>query len=239
MGAINSRIPPRTALTSTRPQVPSAKKPVAVFIDGSALYQASKSVAEGSFKLNYRVLVDVLCREIDGLSPSDPLSKGSVWTMWTAASPENSGQSNFLEFVDRELHWEVRKTFPSQSFVVEPSAVLGLGGSDSSRLARLIRFDASIGFAIGRLSESHRIVVVSDSFPLCEPLTRVGAHFAQTTDQPVIAFFGRAMDSRWHLAVGKDDAIKLINLDEHEAELFGMPRKEIEAPTRSVGSLVF
>lgn len=217
----------------TRP----SSQPSAVFIDGSALYLASKGIGgDGGFKLNYRALMDLLRKEIPGLNgPVSALGKPSLWTMWTAAAPDNQGQNNFLDFVQRELHWEVRRTYPSQAFMVEPSALFGLGGGDSARMARLVRFDAAICFAIGRLAQTHRIVVVTDSFPLYEPLSRVAENFSGTTGEPVMAFFGRALDPRWHVAVKQSRSPRLLNLDEFEEELFGIPKQE-EEPTKQVGA---
>lgn len=230
---------PAIVRAPARPQPPGSNVPSAVLIDGSAVFQSSRTAGDTQSKLDYRALVNVLCREIEGLMPSGSGPRPTPWVMWTAAAPDNAGQNNFLEFVERELHWEVRRSFPSQAFVVEPSAIFGIGGGDSSRVGRLIRFDAAIGFAMGRLADTHRIVVVSDSYPLCEPMVRVNEHLSQNTGQCVLAFFGRSLDPRWLVAGKQQNAPRVMNLDEHESELFGTPRKEESRPVRKTGNIVF
>jgi hypothetical protein len=200
---------------------------VAVLIDGSSLFLASRALGEANARLNYRSLVDVLCKEVPGLKPAQQIGRIPSWVMWTAAAADNEGQQKFLDFAERDLHWEVRRFAPSLAFTAEPSAIFGVsGGGDSSRASRLIRFDASIAFAIGRLADTHRIVVVSDSFPLSEPMLRVNEHHG-SNDRCTLAFFGRAIDPRWYVTIKQPNAPKFLNLDDFEVELFGLPRKEI------------
>src|SRR5262249_47789348 len=158
-------------------------------------------------------------REIDGLKqPTD--GGDSIWSMWTSADPSNAGQTKFLEFAEQRLRWHVRASFPSQSFMVEPDALFGIG-ADSTKSARLLRFDASIAFAMGRLADTHRIVVVSDSFTLRDAMMRVNEHWGNTNGRCVHAFFGQACDPRWRTVKRSDVEPKFIDLDDHQLELFG------------------
>jgi hypothetical protein len=207
-----------------RPRV-TALSPVksAVLVDGSALFLASRlhgEGAEGSPRLDYNALIDVLTREVEGLL-RPMTSDDSVWVMWTAASPNNEGQTKFLDFVARELHWEVRRYFPSQAFVFEPASVFGIGGGEGTKTSRLIRFDAQIAFAMGRLANEYKIVVVSDSYSLYDPMTRI----SEIAENPTLAFFGRDLDPRWHSAL-KSDVPRFVDLEHFESELYNIPRKE-------------
>jgi hypothetical protein len=148
--------------------------------------------------------------------------------MWTSASPQNQGQGRFLDFAENELRWEVRRFSPTDSYMVEPTTVLGLS-PDGRAASRLVRFDAGIAFAIGRLAELHRIVVVSDSFALADPLIRTSNIVLDSTKRPVLAFFGRGLDARWQrvLRTEGDFAPILVDLDDFEEKLFGS-----QAPAR-------
>lgn len=216
----------RTSAPAARSQ--ASQVATAVLIDGSALFLSFRSLFEGR-SLDYRALVHVLSDNVSGLQP--PPRSGPAdqpWVMWTSASSQNPGQSKFLEFAEQELRWEVRAFPPADSFMVEPTTILGIS-AESRAASRLVRFDASISFAIGRLAESHRLVVVSDSFALADPLRRAAA-LAGPGRKPYLAFFSRALDSRWQrvLRTGGDTAPHLLDLDDHEEGLFGAG----SAPTR-------
>jgi len=199
----------------------------AVLIDGSALFLASRlhgEGAEGPPRLDYKALVDVLTQEVEGLSLPTTSTQESPWVMWTAASPNNEGQTKFLDFIAHELHWEVRRYFPSQAFVFEPTSVFGIGGGDGTKTSRLIRFDAQIAFAMGRLAQDHKVVVVSDSFSLYDPMLRI----AEFSEKPTLAFFGRDLDPRWHSVIkGDDPTPQFVDLERFESELYNIPRKEV------------
>lgn len=207
------------------PNLPSVEKrngqKYAVLIDGSALYLTARGFYEGR-QLDYHALVNLLTSEITGLPPAAPGRSDNLWVMWTSASPQNAGQTRFLEFAENDLHWTVRRFNPVDSFMVEPATVLGLSSGASGRF---VRFDARIAFAIGRLAEDHRIVVLTDSFALADPLlqaSRLGA-------QPVLAFFGRGLDPRWQGVLRKaaKDTLEFIDLDDSEELLFGSKTKEV------------
>ena len=203
----------------------------AVLIDGSCLYLAARSLYEGR-QLDYHGLVDLLVDRIAGLSK--PGETAALWCMWTAASVQNEGQSRFLEFAERDLRWEVRRVPPGDSYVVDPSLVLGLS-SDNRSASRLVRFDASIAFAIGRLAEQRSpLVVISDSFALADPLRRA----ARLSPDIRLAFFGTALDSRWQGVLRREDFVDLIDLDEHDDRLFGIARSP-PAKRSDDGKLVY
>jgi hypothetical protein len=143
--------------------------------------------------------------------------------MWTASSPQNLGQGRFLDFAEHELHWSVRPFSPADSFMIEPATLVGLS-PDKGAANRLMRFDASIAFAIGRLLEQQpHLVVITDSFALAEPLrlaTQIGLRVGK---RPVLAFFGRALDSRWQGVFRKEAerGPQFVDLDDFEDRLFG------------------
>lgn len=217
---------PPTARGS-QPFQQTADTPCAVLIDGSALFLAVRTLYENT-SLNYRALIEILVETVRGLHRPTSITR-PPWVMWTSASPQNQGQVRFLEFVENELSWEVRRVSPVDSYMVEPVSVLGL--SDSRAASRLVRFDASIAFALGRLATSHRVVVLTDSFALADPMMRTATIVGSPSSKPVLAFFGRAIDARWHRVLGKHErAPDWLDLDDHEEVLFGT---SLTAPHRS------
>lgn len=205
-----------------RRSVPTSRKrvPCAVLVDGSSLYLAAQDHHDGR-PLDYHGLVDLLVDKVPDLAkPDEP---GALWTMWTSASAQNEGQSRFLEFVERDLRWEVRHFTPADSYMVEPTKLLGWS-SDSRSAKRLIRFDASIAFAIACLAKKHvPLVVVSDSFALEEPMRRA-MRLAPESAALYLAFFGRALDSRWQGVLRRESPVEFVDFDEHEDRLFGIQR---------------
>lgn len=230
----------RVGLTSRQPAPPSARTPVAVLIDGSALYQAihSPSLVPDDRRFNYIAFVDLLVNKVAGLEPGGPGSS-SLWTMMTSADPRNTGQAKFLEFAETRLGWDVRTALPIHSFMVEPQLLFGVGQADSLRNGRLIRFDASIAFAMGRLAETHRLVVASDSFPLALTMLRVSELWEAKTGRPVLTFFGRALEPRWHGVLRGQQGLDFVDLDDHLPALFGTQETEVQQPARKAGSVLF
>jgi hypothetical protein len=190
-------------------------------IDGSALFLAVRALGDGR-SLDYRALVDVLCEQVPGLSPPGAREDATHWVMWTSASADNAGQNRFLEFAEKELLWTVRRVSPAESFMVDPAGALGLT-QDSRVAGRLVRFDASIAFAIARVADAHRVVVVSDSYPLADPLQRASRFRTSTTVPNVLAFFGRAVDGRWQRLLREPAkyGVEFIDLDDFDSPLFG------------------
>jgi len=204
-----------------------------VLLDGSALFLTVRSLPEAR-SLDYRVLVDLLVEQIPGLEPSTARESSSHWVMWTAASPQNEGQNRFLDFAEGQLLWEVRRVPPADSFLVEPS-VLGLSIENRPAVNRLLRFDAAIAFAIGRLVDTHRVIVVTDSYALAEPLGRASAIArGDPHRRPCLSFFGRSLDPRWQRVLLKKDSMAplFIDLDDHEDKLFGLAAAETRPQTK-------
>lgn len=215
--------------TASRPNSPPVRS--IVLIDGSALFLAVKAIGEGR-SLDYRALIELLCKAIPSVSA--PSGNGdddlTHWVMWTSWSPENSGQTRFLEFAERDLLWAVRRFNPSDSFLVDPASASG-PSADPKLVSRLTRFDSAIAFAMGRIAEDRRIVLVSDSFPLAEPLRRAWQLRRTPGDTGnSLAFFGRALDPRWQRVLRGESLhhIKFVDLDEHEADLFGGTTREVQ-----------
>lgn len=209
-------------VTQSRPRGPSPLLPSYVFVDGSALFLAVRALGDGR-SLDYRGLMDILCEQVPGLAKSGAGDEGTQWVMWTSAAPDNAGQNRFLEFAEKELLWTVRRVPPADSFMVDPAGALGLT-QDSRVSSRLVRFDAAISFAIGRVASTHRVVVVSDSFPLADSMQRATWFRASTTVPNVLSFFGRAIDARWQRLLREDpvkSGVVLVDLDEFEGRLFG------------------
>lgn len=217
-------VPPRA---TSRPVARSnanggtAQTPTAVLIDGTALFLTSRSLYEDR-QLDYRKLVQVLHEHVPGLRPSWAPGPKDIWTMWTSASAQNEKQNRFLAFAESDLRWDIRKFSPADSYLVEPATALSLG-ADSRLAGRFMRFDAAMAFAIGRLAHDHRIVVVTDSFALADPLRRAGAvGIEKGIPNPALAFFGRALDSRWQRMVRKEpDVVTFIDFDELAGSLYG------------------
>jgi len=125
MTRIIRTLPPRTLPVGQRPsRTRTASAPFAVFIDGSALFLASKTYFPDQ-PLDYRELVSVLCAEIPQLNPPDQGNSGNHWVMWTSAAGDNPGQTRFLDFAEKELLFTVRRFPPAtaSSLNRQPSLV--------------------------------------------------------------------------------------------------------------------
>lgn len=189
----------------------------AVFMDAGAVFFAVRDLQE-SAQFQYPALMQLLAREGFPL-PSAEKNPNHLWVLWSSVVPHNTGQVRFLQYAERELGWTVRRFHPTEGYVVDP-ATLGLSGGGAPLANRLMRFDASIAFAIGRLAEDHRVALVSDSFALAEPLSRA----ARVSRRPaLLSFFGRLLDPRWQtlLREKSESTIKFMDLDQHEDVLFG------------------
>jgi hypothetical protein len=208
-------------VNASRPRGQTPLLPSYVLVDGSALFLAVRALGDGR-ALDYRALMDVLCENVPGLTRPGGREDATQWVMWTSASTDNAGQNRFLEFAEKELLWTVRRVAPAESFMVDPAAALGIT-QDSRAASRLVRFDASIAFATARVADTHRVVVVSDSFPLADPLQRACRFRGVGVPPNVLAFFGRAVDGRWQrlLRDSTKHGVQFVDLDEFEAKLFG------------------
>lgn len=228
---------PSPRATSSPSAVSPASSPPksAALIDGSALFAA---VSNEDRRLDYFGLTNALVSQIEGLQRPGPTSL-SPWTMWTSADPRNQGQTKFLEFARDRLFWDVRTTPPSQSFMIEPVDIFGISPPETARLGRLIRFDAQIAFAMGRLAETHKLVIVSDSFPLASNIALINEHWGARTGGCVFAFFGHRLDSRWRNLMRNASSIRFVDLDDFQSELFGVEPQEVRPPALEPGKLVY
>jgi hypothetical protein len=206
---------------STTPRQSRPRK-YAVLLDGSALFLANRTGGEDR-RLDYVGIRDLLKEIIDRQTPDAEI----IWTLWTAADPNNPGQTKFLDFLEQRLQWDVRRTRPYEAYTIEPQALFGIAEPEPGKISRLIRFDAQIAFAMGRLADDHSLIMVTDSYALCEPLLKVNDHLAgKTAGKSKVAFFGRALDPRWWAVFRPDSGVDLINLDEHEHRVFQMEKRE-------------
>ena len=155
--------------------------------------------------------------------------------MWTSAVEGNPGQAKFLDFVEMKLDWEVRRFKPADSYMVDLISNMALGGS-SHMAQRLMRFDALIAFAMGRLAETHQIMLVTDSFALADPLRRAIEISGQ---EAYLAFFGRALDSRWLRVIRSTPKLNFIDLDDFSEELFGVSAQPASEPFPKINRLIF
>lgn len=195
----------------------SIAKKTAVFMDAGAVFFAARDLHE-SQQLVYPALMDLLAKKGFPL-PGSSNRDDHLWVMWSSAVAQNPGQTRFLQYAERELRWRVRRFHPAEGYMVDPVNV-GLTGETRNRL---LRFDASIAFAIGRVAEDHRVAVVTDSFAVAEPLQRA-ARLAGQGCTNIIAFFSRLLDPRWQRLLRGETGvvpIELLDLDEHEEQLFG------------------
>ena len=205
----------------------------ALLLDGTALYQASKGLyPDNSF--DYQALTDIV-NEKAGFKGPGSAAPRSVHVMWTSSVEGNPGQAKFLNFVETVLKWEIRRFKPADSYMLDISSNVALGGSPHAA-QRLMRFDAPIAFAMGRLAETHQIMLVTDSFALADPMLRaieIGGREAY------LAFFGRALDSRWLRVIRSTSMLNFIDLDDFPEQLFGMSSHPASEPFPKEKSLIF
>ena len=210
------------------------EKDKAILLDGTALFQASKSLYPEN-SLDYQTL-KFLLGMVSGWPDSDSAAEDSVRSvMWTSAVEGNPGQAKFLDFVEMKLDWEVRRFKPADSYMVDLSSNMALGGS-SHMAQRLMRFDAPIAFAMGRLAETHQIMLVTDSFALADPLRRAIEISGQ---EAYLAFFGRALDSRWLRVIRSTPELNFIDLDDFSEDLFGVSAQPASEPFTMIKGLIF
>jgi hypothetical protein len=151
-----------------------------LLVDGTALFFGQRAVSPDK-TMDYRALVTLL-RDHTGQS-----SQPRPAYFFTATDETNDKQLKFNEMV-RTLGWTVAQTTPQMAMVANPL----LADADN----RLIRFDASMAYALGRLSSAgvKHVVVVSDSYALANPVRDCVQRGMRVT----VGFFGSVLDSRWH-----------------------------------------
>ena len=68
--------------------------------------------------------------------------------MWTSVVSPNTGQTRFFELAEQEAWMEGAAIYPADGCMVDPASTPGLT-SDSRGVNRLLRFDASMAYAMG------------------------------------------------------------------------------------------
>jgi hypothetical protein len=187
---------------------PTAKTP-ALLVDGSALFFGQRAVSPDK-NLDYVVLQELIQRHTAPHWPPRPAH------FFTAADDSNEKQAKFHQMISNQLGWTIRQVPPPEA--ITANALL----SDAS--CRIIRFDALIGYALGRLGgrpEISRIFIISDAWPLQACIKDCIARGTPVT----MCFFGDVIDQRWHRVFRETDPAKLEFLDlEREPRLFNRPR---------------
>lgn len=188
----------------------SNEKDTALLIDGTALYLCSRDKLE---RLDY-VAFDQEIKDRANVNEFDPVIS------FTTYDPVNIGQAKFHDFVRDRLQWEIEAKTVHEAW---PLARSGIFAQDEKR-NELIRFDTSIAFAIGRLLDRRkRIVVVTDSYNLAPILTTCASCNSNT--EIVLAFFGRKLDPRWAgLLESNENQIEFWDLDFSDEVLFNSTR---------------
>src|SRR5207249_4949151 len=100
------------------------------------------------------------------------------------------------------------------------------------------RFDALVGFSLGRLSvatQQLEAFVVTDSFPVALPVREAVERGVSVT----VAFFGSFIDTRWHRLFREAEAnnkpLRFFDLDLLTRDLFNRPRPSL---TRKEGLML-
>ena len=185
---------------------------VAALIDGTALYFRSR---EGrSERLDYEALNrELLTRDAN---PRSQIASFEPALFFTTSDTQNEGQQKFLTFLQSRIRWTVEPRPVWDADPLPKDAPWERG----ERRNEFIRFDSSIAFALGRLLDRRqRIVVVTDSFALEQPMSAAAEYGSA---EIVLAFFGRQLDPRWlPILKGSEVKIKFWDLDENSQSLFG------------------
>ena len=116
---------------------------------------------------------------------------------FTLFKPDNEKQASFVKTLT-DIGWDVVPEFQRNVRKVEDP--------------RQYRFDARMASEIA-LSESDRVIVISDSFELA-PVMKQVKDISPDVDL-FVAFFSEALDNRWWKLFNSDDPfVKFIDLDE-------------------------
>src|SRR5262249_27815366 len=141
---------------SVSPHSPDPAVRLAILMDAGAMYFAVRELY-GEGQVDYTALVELITDVY--LDEGGPVDVSPI--MWSSVVPQNTGQVRFLDYAEQRLGWAVRRFPPSEAFMVDPASTPGLT-IDGRGQNRLIRFDASMAFAMGHFAKDHRIAVISD-----------------------------------------------------------------------------
>lgn len=160
------------------------------------------SLRRQEVRLDYRAMV----RELLGNG-----SEFAPLAGWTAFDPANDAQKRLHERLGDD-GWHIVTMSPPQAQLVRGFADADEEGGKRKPLVpheENIRFDTQIAFALGRLAgEVDRVVVVSDSFALADPVL-------QTVDRGTkvdLAFFSDELDARWMSVIKVTDGLEFCDL---------------------------
>lgn len=207
-----------------------ARNATAVLGDVSALYQVSMSVQKESHvpvQLNYSVLKEAVVGHFGMGNPKDQI------TFWSGSDSSNLGQQRLFELLERQKI-AVRRFAPRDSYICEPEK-LGLDPTRDAqhRLLLLQRFSGSIAFAAGALCNRYRIIFISDSFQLAEPLVRASELARKRKEAPAgLVFWKTHLDPRWHQIIDQF-GIDFLDLDPMQDQLFRPKGEHAGKPRQS------
>lgn len=187
-----------------------------LLVDGTALFFGQRA-ASPEKTMDYRAFATLLREHVDLTTQPRPAY------FFTATDEANEKQLKFNELV-RSLNWTVVQTTPQMATVANPLLADG-----ENRQSRLTRFDASIAYALGRLSSANvrRAVLVTDSYALANPVRDCVQRGMHVT----VAFFGSLVDSRWFQTFRESDVtaprsrkLDFLDLDTSSHLLFDRQR---------------
>lgn len=198
---------------------PGSAGTTALLVDGSALYFGQRAVSPDR-NMDYGLLLDALKHQKKHPGPFRPAF------YFTASDQQNEKQAKFHEHIE-DLGLKIVEVPPHDAVVNNP--LLSEPGA-----GRITRFDALLGFSLGRLSAATQgleAFVVTDSFPVALPVREAVERGVSVT----VAFFGSFIDTRWHRLFREAEAngkpLRFFDLDLLAQRLFqrarpGLARKE-------------
>lgn len=209
----------------------------AVFIDGTALYLALRQM---SGYLDYSKLAALLTKKFDRGEDSHcrlfmPRSRvgSSIWNFWTSCSSTNEGQIEFLRVIEETIGIGVSAYPPAICSPIPLDAPYVTTGSDNM-LKAVMRFNAQIAYAMGRVAETHRIILMTDSFGMLEPLIRC-QHVSKSTssgkiEMNTLVFFKNSLDPRWSTSIQEygGKLFDFFDLEEHTVDIGLSKRNSLE-----------
>jgi hypothetical protein len=190
--------------------------PFAVLIDGSFGHTVARSFA--SSRPDYRVFVNFVIGQLVSAGERDVSPETVAVHLWTSAPiGEHEGFRRFVRFLEDQLRFKVYSTVGSQSYLADLRNVLEPPLLEKAN-QRLQRHDVLIAYVIGRLADSHRLAVFSDSVGVADVLAaaarkRGGRNY----------LIGVARDFGKHLidlAAADADCLSFIDLESQVADIF-------------------
>jgi hypothetical protein len=183
-----------------------------ILADGSALFFGQRAVSPEK-TLDYTELCSLLQAQCGSKTPA------RTALYFTAADDSNEKQAKFHDVLGN-MGWTVYQVPPQEASMANTLL--------SDQHVRIIRFDAMIAYALGRLTAKtetpQNVVIISDSWPLWGPVHDCASRGHNIT----IAYFGNVIDTRWHKAFRDAETAKesltFLDLDLAHAKLFSRSR---------------